>query len=324
MASIYDWSLEADKNGNSDGLINWEHGQPPSSVNGSARAMMKRIAEYIMDLSGTALVSGDGNSVTVNLTSNVTEYKEGLKFSFKANSTNTQKMQLQVGTLPFLPVFYTTEDGLIELNAEICRENGLYEVIYSKHLGKKGGWFLTNPTQIIKKLSAIPTGSIIHYVDDKFNQAEWLICDGSSVSKTKYKDLYKLIGDIWGKSSKGENYFTLPDLRGVFLRGWDKGKGIDANRQFASIQESSNKSHTHIATCSEDGAHTHDILGEVDNNSMNIVYLSKDRQQKGKYVSFEPPPIKSAGAHTHIIKLEPEGGIEARPRNYSLLYLIKT
>ncbi|WP_315957486.1 hypothetical protein, partial [Bacillus sp. IG2] len=43
MSSIYDWSLQAANNANSDDNINWAEGQPPSSVNNSARAMMQRI-----------------------------------------------------------------------------------------------------------------------------------------------------------------------------------------------------------------------------------------------------------------------------------------
>ncbi|MEL6093389.1 phage tail protein, partial [Bartonella schoenbuchensis] len=53
MSDIYDWSLTADTNAHSDDIINWAQGQPPSSVNNSARAMMQRIREYLADNGGT-------------------------------------------------------------------------------------------------------------------------------------------------------------------------------------------------------------------------------------------------------------------------------
>ncbi len=52
MSSIYDWSLLALENASADEDINWAEGQPPSSVNDSARAMMQRIKEYLFDNGG--------------------------------------------------------------------------------------------------------------------------------------------------------------------------------------------------------------------------------------------------------------------------------
>ncbi len=52
MSSIYDWSIIASENAYVDESINWAEGQPPSSVNDSARAMMQRIKEYLLDNGG--------------------------------------------------------------------------------------------------------------------------------------------------------------------------------------------------------------------------------------------------------------------------------
>ena len=46
----------------------------------------------------------------------------------------------------------------------------------------------------------------------------WLSCDGSAVSRTTYSDLFAVIGTTWG-TGNGSSTFTLPDLRGAFLRG---------------------------------------------------------------------------------------------------------
>jgi hypothetical protein len=46
----------------------------------------------------------------------------------------------------------------------------------------------------------------------------------------------------------GSNTFSLPDLRGLSIRSWDDGKGIDPGRQLGSFQESQNLAHNHSIT----------------------------------------------------------------------------
>jgi len=63
----------------------------------------------------------------------------------------------------------------------------------------------------------------------------YLLCDGSEVSRTKYARLFQRIGTTFGSASG--TTFTLPDLRGMFVRGFDGGRGLDASRVFGSDQE---------------------------------------------------------------------------------------
>ncbi|MEE1924954.1 phage tail protein [Pseudomonas sp. 148P] len=55
--------------------------------------------------------------------------------------------------------------------------------------------------------------------------AQWLPCDGSSLSSTDYEDLYFAIGDASGGNNGSA--FNLPDYRGYFMRGADLGKNLD-------------------------------------------------------------------------------------------------
>jgi phage-related tail fiber protein len=66
----------------------------------------------------------------------------------------------------------------------------------------------------------------------------WLVCDGSAVSRTDYADLYAAIGTVWGEGDEITT-FNLPDLRGEFIRGFDAGRGVDADRVFSSWQKPS-------------------------------------------------------------------------------------
>lgn len=49
----------------------------------------------------------------------------------------------------------------------------------------------------------------------------YLICQGQKVSKTTYKELYEICGDIFGQSTDTE--FYLPDLRGQTIAGYKEG-----------------------------------------------------------------------------------------------------
>lgn len=327
MSSIYNWSITSDKNADSDSSINWRVGQPPSSVNGSARAMMQRIAEYLQDLSGGISVSGDANKLEVEITSKINAYTDGIRFFFRACVTNEAEAQLRIKGLAYLPIYQCTEAGLQKILAGSCRKGGLYEVIYSKHLGENnsGGWFINNPTPIAPNQEKIPAGTVISYCKESYDGKDWLICDGSELEKSKYPDLYAAIGDVWGKPSNGSDHFKIPDFRGAFLRGFDGGKGIDKGRTFGSFQESAIGKHTHNAKCEDAGDHSHEVLTDRDvNKVIDNVDCARYVKQKTGYRQFNPPPVKPAGAHNHNIKIEDAGGAETRPCNYNALFLIKT
>jgi hypothetical protein len=66
--SIWAWLTTAADNASSDDEINWAEGQLPSTVNNSARAMMRRISQLLGDLKGTIETGGTSNafSITTN------------------------------------------------------------------------------------------------------------------------------------------------------------------------------------------------------------------------------------------------------------------
>ncbi len=65
----------------------------------------------------------------------------------------------------------------------------------------------------------LPTGSITAYAG-KFTPSGWLLCDGSSVSRTDYPELYATIGTTYG-SGDGRTTFNLPMLTdNRFIEGY--------------------------------------------------------------------------------------------------------
>jgi len=78
--------------------------------------------------------------------------------------------------------------------------------------------------QGISEIARTPAGTISSFGGELTAETRkslakqgWLICDGSAVSRTEYKDLFQAIGTAWG--NPGETTFSLPDLRGYFIRG---------------------------------------------------------------------------------------------------------
>lgn len=68
----------------------------------------------------------------------------------------------------------------------------------------------------------IPIGAILPYAGANPPYG-FLFCDGSEIERSKYSDLYDVIGTIYNGTSPllGVNTFRLPDLRGRFLLGKD-------------------------------------------------------------------------------------------------------
>lgn len=140
--------------------------------------------------------------------------------------------------------------------------------------------------------------------------AGWFFCDGSAVSRITYSTLFDTIGTYWGEGD-GSSTFNLPDLRGEFLRGIDEGKGVDADRLFASSQ-------------SEDlGQHDHSSVDSSLSQSYRLINTFDAGGQA--YWSFARETIGFGTVYTIFENLGRTSsvGSESRPRNISISYCIK-
>lgn len=73
----------------------------------------------------------------------------------------------------------------------------------------------------------------------------YLKANGAAISRSTYADLFAAIGTTFG-AGDGSSTFTLPDLRGEFMRGWDDSRGVDGSRIFGSAQADELEAHTHL------------------------------------------------------------------------------
>ncbi|MHC5175235.1 phage tail-collar fiber domain-containing protein [Serratia rhizosphaerae] len=92
--------------------------------------------------------------------------------------------------------------------------------------GGRDGWFeFRNDGGIWANGSQIaPPGTPLPWLSDTLPQG-WLLCAGQPFDRNAFPLL------AWAFPGG-----VLPDLRGVFLRGKDNGRGIDPNRQMGSLQ----------------------------------------------------------------------------------------
>ncbi|WP_142416422.1 phage tail protein [Bartonella massiliensis] len=326
MSDIYDWSLIADKNAHSDRTINWAEGQPPSSVNDSARVMMQRVREYLADNGGSLnakfIVNTKDKTTSITLTtaSSIEKYKNDIIVRFKARGVNVGPTTININNIGAKPLYKITATGVIPLEGGELQTSGIYEIVYNDDAPTKecDGWYLLNPTPLPPpKIETFPSGFIATFAMQRVPD-NWLLCDGAIYERKDYPQLFKAIGDKWGKES--DTTFKVPDFRGMFLRGFDDGRGFDTGRQFADIQKDCIKSHTHVATIEEAGQHTHKFQYKGVGWSANDI----GRRNPSYHYEVITGTTDPAGAHTHKVSLSSTGETETRPVNATVVYAIKT
>ena len=148
----------------------------------------------------------------------------------------------------------------------------------------------------------------------------WLACDGSAVSRTTYSALFAVVATTYG-AGDGTTTFTLPDLRGEFVRGLDSSRGVDAGRALGSFQDWS--------TAAPKTREPHRILRDGTIHSAPISAVSSPvgfgRVAAGGTGAAEISTVSAPDATAHEMDLihVATGDDETRPRNVALLYCIK-
>lgn len=182
-------------------------------------------------------------------------------------------------------------------------------------------------------MNNLPIGAIFCYPSPICPDG-FLPCDGRELSKKEYPELYALIKDTWGETV---STFFLPDLRGLFVRGYDEEGNIDPERKLGTIQDDALQGHGHVSSCSSNGSHDHSIkyLGEGLNHANTFYtefWVMRSLNDKSGYKDQRYGKTDLQGAHAHSISVDnPKDSAfgrvriatETRPKNISLMYCIK-
>jgi microcystin-dependent protein len=194
----------------------------------------------------------------------------------------------------------------------------------------------------------VPTGSTQMFAGTSTPRG-WLIADGTAVSRTTYAALFAVIGTTYG-SGDGSATFNLPDMRGVVVRGADRGRNLDPSRVQGSYQGDLFASHNHptSVTVEQTGEHTHTVNGHATASGEHThnyqqgyapYILAAGGGSVGTFWSYQPSVTSLAGSHTHGVSgtanasgqhthlatasSSPVGGSETRMKNIAMLGIIK-
>jgi len=175
-------------------------------------------------------------------------------------------------------------------------------------------------TSMLTSISiAAPPGAIMAFASGS-PPSGWLTCAGQVISQTTYAALYAVCGSTWNVGGEAAGTFRIPDFRGMFLRmtGTNGVYGTAVGPAIGGYQADTYLNHSHTAT-STDSGHTHNITyntnaGGGGGNNQILNYGSGNQFNTG-----------TGNANiTTTVATSTTGGTETKPKNYGILYIIKT
>jgi microcystin-dependent protein len=176
-----------------------------------------------------------------------------------------------------------------------------------------------------RNMTQVQPPGMISYFGNSSAPDGWLLCNGAAVSRSTYSDLFAAIGTTFG-AGNGSTTFTLPDLRGEFLRGWDNARGIDSHngvqpRSFASFQKGSLQAYN--VPNNEGGVGGYSISNTNDaatgTRDAGVDWVTQGSYDPTGSIHSNTGPLNTGD----WINDEGWGGGGQRPRNVALLICIK-
>lgn len=212
----------------------------------------------------------------------------------------------------YLPVAPATAAIVIN-ETETSREfeNGQLKIVRTERVATFGTsqnsilWSAFKRVTAIKDLQSriLPPGTNPQLFSGSINEIPpgWQLCDGTN---------------------------GTPDLRKRFIVGYDPNDsdynaiGNTGGLKEVSLTEAQNGEHTHFASTSSSGAHTHGIDLNINSAGDGIPAF-----ERGNSVQNQTYTTNQAGAHSHTVTVNTSGEGEAhenRPPYYTLAYIIYT
>jgi len=175
---------------------------------------------------------------------------------------------------------------------------------------------ITYPDGNKQTSAGVPSGTVMMY-GGATAPTDWLLCDGSAISRTTYARLFNAIGTTFGVGD-GSTTFNVPDCRGIFVRGaGSHGSLTNANGSPFSGT---------LGTEANDKiqGHYHYLDPAKHTNAQNIPSPTGGGNALSGG-SFYPSNWSSTGEpYNDGTNGAPRFGTETNPANICLTYIIKT
>lgn len=194
-------------------------------------------------------------------------------------------------------------------------------------------FFKQSEVDVFDNNTDFPVGSIVaipSIVSSNSNYLEWLLCDGSSVSKTEYSNLYAVIGDIYGSTTTN---FNIPDLSNYAIKGCDDDDTLNSNTSISDTASLSNyASHTHSINSATSGSGTSSVSLSMIYGKTNI-YAGPGGAQQFGWTSTGTDwdvSVYANSSHSHSIgdrtsnSVGSSSSFSIKPKNILMAYYIKS
>jgi hypothetical protein len=138
----YSWNASVPiSNGSADSTVNWVENQAPSTVNGSARSMMSRFAQYLQE-QGFPTAGGTANALTLTPLNVLVSYASNMFYSFQAASSNTAAATLNISALGGKAIRKIVGGTDVALDAGDIVAARRYVVVYDSTANAAAGAFI--------------------------------------------------------------------------------------------------------------------------------------------------------------------------------------
>lgn len=179
----------------------------------------------------------------------------------------------------------------------------------------------------VKVSDTYPIGAIAPY-GGATAPTNWLICDGSAVSRVTYADLFSVIGTSFG-SGDGSTTFNLPDLRSRVPLGKDSrdtdfdtiGETYGEKNHTLTIDEMPSHSHSYMSSAGGGGWRNQISAGSNEDTSLQSTYSTGGGQahnnvQPSLVTNYIIKAFQSAGVVGNVAKTYTESDDDTYNCNY--------
>ena len=150
----------------------------------------------------------------------------------------------------------------------------------------------------------------------------WMLCDGRTLDRITYNQLYAIIGTSFGSTSSTN--FKLPDCRGKVAGATGQGLGLTnraigetAGAETQTLAVENLPSHSHTGTTQSSGTHSHTTnanggqggLGlAIADGTKTVINTDESNGELNVWTLPRALTINQDGAHTHEFTTNATGG----------------